>query len=450
MDIAIVILAAGKGTRMKSDLPKVMHPLAGWPMVRYVWQAAQALDPRAVAVVVGHGADLVREALGPAVPYVTQAEQLGTGHAVRQAEAATAGRARTVLVLYGDTPLIRPETLRRLVAHHEVEQAAVTVLSFYPADPTGYGRILRDAEGRMLAVIEEKAATPEQRAIGEANGGVLCVRDAWLWPNLARIERRPKGEYYLTDLIALAREQGEGIAALPADDPLEVMGLDDRLKLARAEAEMRRRINEGWLRAGVTLIDPAATYIEAGVEIGADTVIWPNTFLQGETRLGRGCTIGPGAVVRDSTIGDGCRVELSVIEEAIMEEGSNIGPFGHLRRGAHLGPGVHLGNFGEVKNSYLGPGAKMGHFSYLGDATVGAEANIGAGTITCNYDGRRKHRTVIGEGAFIGSDTLLVAPVEVGAGAKTGAGSVVTRDVPPGRVAYGVPARVRETERSEI
>jgi len=445
LDLAIVILAAGKGTRMKSDLPKVMHPLSGWPMVRHVWQAAQALDPAATAVVVGYGADLVREALGGDATYAVQEEQLGTAHAVQQAEATVAGRARTVLVLYGDTPLIRPPTLRRLVEHHETAGAAVTVLTSYPDDPTGYGRILRDPDdGRMLAIIEEKVATPEQRAIAEVNSGVLCVRDEWLWPNLDRIERRPKGEYYLTDLVALAREQGETVAALPTDDPLETIGLDTRPKLAQAEAEMRRRINEKWLRSGVTLVHPGATYIEAGVEIGSDTVIWPNTFLQGRTRIGRGCTIGPGAVIRDSTIGDGCRVELSVVEEAIMEEDSDIGPFGHLRRGAHLGPGVHMGNFGEIKNSYLGPGAKMGHFSYLGDATVGAGANIGAGTITCNYDGERKHRTVIGERAFIGSDTMLVAPVQVGDGAKTGAGAVVTRDVPPGKVAYGVPARVRE------
>ena len=219
--------------------------------------------------------------------------------------------------------------------------------------------------------------------------------------------------------------------------------MDEQLALAQARAEKRRRINEGHMRAGVTLVHPEATYIEAGVEIGAGTVVWPNTYLPGETRIGQGCTIGPGAVIRDSSIDVGCKVELSVVEVAIMEAGSDIGPFGHLRPGAHLGPGVHMGNFGEVKNSYLGPGVAMGHMSYLGDATVGAEANIGAGTITCNYDGQRKHQTVIGQGAFIGSDTMLVAPVEIGEGAKTGAGSVVTRDVPAGSVAYGVPARVK-------
>jgi bifunctional UDP-N-acetylglucosamine pyrophosphorylase/glucosamine-1-phosphate N-acetyltransferase len=340
-----------------------------------------------------------------------------------------------------------------MIDHHRAEGAALTLLTFRPQDPAGYGRIVRDAEtGRVVAVVEEKDATPQHRTITEVNSGIFCFRDRWLWPNLSRMEQRPGGEYYLTDLAAIACEQGEAVAAVPIADPLEVMGLDHRLKLAQGETEMRRRINEHWMLAGVTLVHPEATYIEADVRIEADTIIWPNTLLQGRTQIGRGCSIGPGTVIRDSTVGDGCRVELSVVEQAIMEDGSDVGPFGHLRKGAHLGVGAHMGNFGEVKNSYLGPGAKMGHFSYLGDATVGAGANIGAGTITCNYDGRRKHRTIIGQGAFIGSDTMLVAPVEIGEGATTGAGAVVTRDVPPGSVAYGVPARVKPTpgaDRSE-
>ncbi|MEJ2208597.1 MAG: bifunctional UDP-N-acetylglucosamine diphosphorylase/glucosamine-1-phosphate N-acetyltransferase GlmU [Anaerolineae bacterium] len=320
----------------------------------------------------------------------------------------------------------------------------MTLLTFRPENPAGYGRIVREAgTGRVLAIVEHDEATAEQREIGEVNSGILCFEDDWLWPHLARVERRPGGEVYLTDLIAMARDEDRAVAALQVADPLEVMGVDHRLKLARAEAEMRRRLNEALMLSGVTLIDPATTYIEAGVEIGADTVVWPNTLLQGQTRIGSRCTVGPGSVIRDSTIGDDCKVELSVVEQAVMEAGSDVGPFGHLRKGAHLGAGAHMGNFGELKNSYLGPGAKMGHFSYLGDATVGAEANIGAGTITCNYDGRRKHPTTIGQGAFIGSDTMLVAPVEVGDGARTGAGSVVTRDVPAGGLAYGVPARTK-------
>jgi bifunctional UDP-N-acetylglucosamine pyrophosphorylase/glucosamine-1-phosphate N-acetyltransferase len=444
LDLTIVVLAAGQGTRMRSDLPKVMHPLAGRPMVQFVADAARALEPASLAVVVGYGADLVRQALAEGITIVAQEEQLGTGHALQQAEGAVAGRAGTVLVLYGDTPLIRTRTLQQLLEHHQAEGAAVTLLTFRPEDPAGYGRIVRDpGTGRVLAIVEEAEATPEQHAIGEANSGIFCFRDTWLWPNLARLEQRPGGEIYLTGLVAMACQQGEGVAAVQAADPLEVVELDNRSRLARAEAEMRRRINERWMLEGVTFVHPETSYVEAEVQIGADTVIWPNTLLQGQTRIGRECTIGPGAVIRDSTVGDGCRVELSVVEQAIMEEGSDVGPFGHLRKGAHLGQGAHMGNFGELKNSYLGPGAKMGHFSYLGDATVGAGANIGAGTITCNYDGQRKHRTLIGAGAFVGSDTMLVAPVEIGEGAKTGAGSVVTRDVPPGSLAFGVPARIQ-------
>jgi len=451
LDLTIVILAAGQGTRMKSELPKVMHRVAGRPMVRYVLDAASALQPSALVVVVGYGADMVRETLGEDVAYAVQTEQLGTGHAVQQAEQAVAGRAPTVLVLYGDTPLLRPETLQALVEHHRSQEAAVTLLTFRPEDPTGYGRIVRDGDtGQVRAIVEHKVATPAQRTIKEVNSGLMCLQDEWLWPNLARVQRHPGGEVYLTELVALACQQDQTVAALAVADPLEVIGVDTRLKLAQAEGHMRRRINERWMMAGVTLIHPEATYIEEDVELGPETVVWPNTLLQGQTRIGQGCSIGPGSIIRDSTIGDGCRVELSVIEQAIMEEGSDIGPFSHLRKGAHLGPGVHIGNFGEVKNSYLGSGVKMGHVSYMGDATVGAKVVIGAGTITCNYDGQRKHRTVIGERAFVGSDTMLVAPVEVGAGAKTGAGSVVTRDVPPGSVAYGVPARVKSPPTSPL
>ena len=450
MDLAIIILAAGQGTRMKSDRPKVVHPVVGRPMVRYVLEAARALKPSHLAVVVGYGADLVRQAAGDGIVFVTQAEPQGTGHAVLQAKDCLAGQASTVLVLYGDTPLIRPETLCHMVDRHRTEGAALTLLTFWPEDVTGYGRIVRHpATGQVVAVVEEREATAQEREIREVNSGILCFQDQWLWPNLARLRRRPGGEIYLTDLVAIACKQGAKVLGLPISHPWEAMGVDNRVKLAQAEAEIRRRINERWMWHGVTLVHPETCYIEADVEIGADTVIWPNTLLQGRTRIGRGCIIGPGTVIRDSIIGDGCKVEMSVVEQAIMEERSEIGPFGHLRKGAHLGPGVHMGNFGEVKNSYLGPGVKMGHFSYLGDATVGAGANIGAGTITCNYDGQRKHRTVIGEGSFIGSDTLLVAPVEVGAGAKTGAGAVVTHDVPPGSVVYGVPARIRSTNSEE-
>jgi bifunctional UDP-N-acetylglucosamine pyrophosphorylase/glucosamine-1-phosphate N-acetyltransferase len=449
LSLTIIVLAAGQGVRMHSDLPKVMHPLAGRPMVRFAIDAARALEPDNLIVVVGYRADLVRGAVGQGIAFVTQEQQLGTGHAVQQAQMA-AGRADTVLVLYGDTPLIRSETLRQIVANHEAMGAAVTVLTSRPPDPTGYGRIVRDPDIQtVLAIVEEKDASPEQKLIDEVSSGIFCFRDSWLWPSLAEIEKSPAGEYYLTDLVGIARAQGEPVTAWTVADPLEVIGLDHRVKLAQGEAEMRRRINQRWMAAGVTLVNPEATYVDADVEIGSDTTIWPNTYLQGETRIGQECTIGPGSIIRDSSIGDRCRVELSVVEQAIMEENSDIGPFGHLRKGAHLGKGAHMGNFGEMKNSYLGPGAKMGHVGYLGDATVEAGANIGAGTITCNYDGKHKHKTLIGKQAFIGSGTMLVAPVEIGEGATTGAGSVVTRDVPDHSVAYGVPARVRSTPDEE-
>ncbi|MFN2183626.1 MAG: bifunctional UDP-N-acetylglucosamine diphosphorylase/glucosamine-1-phosphate N-acetyltransferase GlmU [Anaerolineae bacterium] len=449
MSLTIIVLAAGQGVRMHSELPKVMHPLAGRPMVRFAIDAARALEPDNLIAVVGYRADLVSGAVGQGIDFVTQEQQLGTGHAVQQAQMA-AGRAGTVLVLYGDTPLIRPETLRQIVANHEETGAAVTVLTSRPPDPTGYGRIVRDSDTTtVLAIVEEKDASPEQKLIDEVSSGIFCFRDSWLWPSLAEIEKSPAGEYYLTDLVAIARAQGEPVTAWTVADPLEVIGLDQRIKLAQGEAEMRRRINQRWMAAGVTLVDPEATYVDADVEIGSDTTIWPNTYLQGETRIGQECTIGPGSIIRDSSIGDRCRVELSVVEQAIMEEDSDIGPFGHLRKGAHLGKGAHMGNFGEMKNSYLGPGAKMGHVGYLGDATVEAGANIGAGTITCNYDGKHKHKTLIGKQAFIGSGTMLVAPVEIGEGATTGAGSVVTRDVPDRSVAYGVPARVRSAPDEE-
>jgi bifunctional UDP-N-acetylglucosamine pyrophosphorylase/glucosamine-1-phosphate N-acetyltransferase len=399
---------------MKSDLPTALHPLAGRPLLRFVVDAARALEPLQLTVVVDFGGDRVRQKMGEGVTYASQGQPLGTGHALLQAEQAVAGQAASVLVLYGNRPLIRPETLRRVLDRRESEDAAITLLTCSLPDATG----------------------------------IYCFRDEWLWPNLRQLQAGPGGKYDLADLVERAGAQGELVTTLQLDDGLEAMAVDDRLRLAQAEAEMRRRINERWMLAGVTLIHPEATFIEAEVEIGADTTIWPNSFLQGQTRIGSACTIGPGSVIRDSTIGDGCKVELSVVEQAIIEEGSEVGPFGHLRKGAHLARGVHMGNFGEVKNSYLGPGVKMGHFSYLGDATVGDRTNIGAGTITCNYDGQRKHRTLIGQEAFIGSDTMLVAPVEIGDGAMTGAGSVVTRDVPPGSVAFGVPARVQSTPTS--
>ncbi|MBM4466201.1 MAG: UDP-N-acetylglucosamine diphosphorylase/glucosamine-1-phosphate N-acetyltransferase [Chloroflexi bacterium] len=443
---SIVILAAGQSTRMKSELPKVLHHLAGKPMVQYAVESAAELTSEKPLLVVGYGADEVRRVVGDHVIYVEQREQLGTGHALLQASPLLEGRSETVAVCYADMPLLSTDTLRRLVELHAENKGPITMLTVEADDPMGFGRILRDEAGQVVGIVEEAVATEEQKAIRELNCGVYCFDGHWLWPHLTQLPLSPKGEYYLTDLVAMAAAEGQAVEALKINDVTEVLGINNRSHLAQAEAVMRQRINRKWMLEGVTLLDPSLIFIEATVEIGQDTVIYPNTYLQGATAIGRQCRLGPDTIVRDSTIGDGCTIEVSVVEGAVLEEDVDVGPFSHLRKGAHLAKGVHVGNFGEVKNSYLGPGTKMGHFSYLGDATVGKEVNIGAGTITCNYDGQRKHRTIIEDGAFIGSDTMLVAPVRVGAGAKIGAGSVVTHDIPPHSVAYGVPARVRDKE----
>jgi len=447
--LSVVILAAGQSTRMKSELPKVLHPLAGKPMVQYSVEMAAELTPEKPLLVVGNGADQVRRAVGDQVIYVEQRELLGTGHALLQTRPLLEGRSEMVLVWYADMPLLSADTQRQLLELHGERKGPIAMLTVEADDPMGFGRILRDEAGQVIGIVEEAVATDAQKAIRELNCGVYCFNSHWLWPHLAQLPLSPKGEYYLTDLVAMAVAEGQVIEALKIRDVTEVLGINDRLHLAQAEAAMRQRINQKWMLEGVTLLAPSLTFIDATVEIGQDTVIYPNTYLEGATAIGRQCRLGPNTIVRDSTIGNGCTIEASVVEGAVLEDGVDIGPFAHLRQGAHLAKGVHVGNFAEVKNSYLGPGAKMGHFSYLGDATVGQNVNIGAGTVTCNYDGQRKHPTIIEDGAFIGSGAMLVAPVRVGAGAKVGAGSVVTHDIPPGSVVYGVPARVRGEVKEE-
>jgi bifunctional UDP-N-acetylglucosamine pyrophosphorylase/glucosamine-1-phosphate N-acetyltransferase len=445
MKTAIIILAAGQGTRMKSDLQKVLHPLAGKPMITYAVETAQALTDTKPVLIVGRGAEAVRGIVGQGVVFVEQAEQRGTGHAVLQARETLLSQADLVLVTYADMPLLTLETLRQLVERQQENAGPITMLILVADDPRGFGRIMRDESSAVVRIVEEAVATPEQLAIRELNAGVYCFDADWLWTHVGQIPLSlPKEEYYLTDLIEMAVGEGLRVEAVSVEDPLETLGINTRVHLAEAESALRRRINQRWMLDGVTIVDLATTYIEPGVTIGRDTTIWPNTHLRGQTTIGEHCAIGPNTIVEDCQIGDRCRVLASVLEQAAMEDESDIGPFGHLRKGGHLCKGAHMGNFGELKNATLGPGAKMGHFSYLGDAEVGAKANIGAGTITCNYDGVRKHKTEIGEGAFIGSDTMLVAPVKVGQGAKTGAGSVVTHDIPDGTLAYGVPARVRK------
>ncbi|MBN1890122.1 MAG: bifunctional UDP-N-acetylglucosamine diphosphorylase/glucosamine-1-phosphate N-acetyltransferase GlmU [Thermoflexales bacterium] len=442
-ELAVVILAAGQGTRMKSDLPKVLHPLAGRPMLAYSLELAAQLSPEPPVLVVGHGADAVRQAAGDRARCVEQSPQLGTGHAVLQAAPLLKGNCQHLIVFYADMPLFRLETLQGLIEQHRGQAATLTVLTVEPDTPRGFGRILRDEAGRVTAIVEEHEATPAQRAIRELNTGLYVLEADWLWAQLPRLPLSPKGEYYLTDLVLMAAQAGRRVESSLCADPSEALGINTRAHLAEAETLARKRINEQVMLAGVTLVDPATTYIEAGVQVGADTIIYPNTHVQGNTRIGGACIIGPNTIIRSSTIGSHCEIEASVVEGATLEDEVDVGPFAHLRKGAYLCRGVHMGNFGEVKNSRLGPGTKMGHFSYLGDATTGANVNIGCGTITCNYDGQRKHPTVIEDGAFIGSDTMLIAPVRVGYKAKTGAGSVVTHDVPDGAIAYGVPAHVK-------
>lgn len=444
MTTATVILGAGYGTRMKSKLPKVLHPLAGRPLVEWSVTAGHRISDLPPVVVVGYGQEQVRALLGDRVEYAVQEDLLGTGHAVMQAQPLLQGKADRVVVIYADMPLLQAATLQKLTDLFESEAGrnnlAIAMLTIEREDAQGFGRIVRNAQGEIQAIVEEVDCTPAQLAIRELNPGIYCFDGDWLWENLSKLEVSSKGEYFLTDMVAAAVRQGRRVVSMLA--PVEdVYGINNRSHLAQAAAVMRQRILERHMLAGVSIIDPATTYIDDTVQIGQDTTILPGTNLQGQTTLGADCVIGPNSRVVDSLIGDGCRVEYSVIEEARMDEGSEIGPFGHLRKGAHLGAGVHMGNFGEVKNSYLGPGTKMGHFSYIGDATIGANVNIGAGTITCNYDGVRKHRTTLGDDVFLGSDTLLVAPVRLAEGARTGAGSVVTRDVNENTLVYGVPAR---------
>lgn len=446
MKIATVVLAAGYGTRMKSDLPKMMHPVAGRPMVEWAVKTAQAVGHRPPVVVVGYGKELVQGLLGDQAQYVEQTELLGTGHAVLQAKPLFAGKSDAVTVTYGDMPLLQIETLRNLT-NLFVEQRSgrssdpvIAMLTIVRDDPQGFGRIVRNQQGEIQAIVEEVDCTPEQKLIRELNPGIYCFDANWLWENLDKIPISKKGEYFLTDMVGIAVGQGRRVvtALAPLDD---VNGINTRVHLANASEVLRHRILEKQMLAGVTIVDPHSTYIDDTVMIERDTTILPGCLLHGATTVGAHTIIGPYSQITDSVIGSHCRVTYSVIEEARMEDHCEIGPFGHLRKGAHLAEGVHLGNFGEVKNSYLGPGTKMGHFSYLGDTHVEGNVNIGAGTITCNYDGLHKHKTEIGQNAFIGSDTLLVAPVTIGAGARTGAGAVVTKDVPPDTLVYGVPAR---------
>lgn len=441
MKTAGVILAAGQGTRMKSRLPKVLHPLMGKPMIQYSIDTIKSVTGNKPNLIIGFEAEKIRAQTGNEVETILQDPQLGTGHALQMARTKLEGQSEYILVTLADMPLIRQQTLQAVLEAHISNPGPITLLTVKTPDARGFGRVQRDEQGRIQAIIEEAQATDEQLKITELNTSIYCFSSGWLWDALQRIPMSPKGEYYLTDLVGIAVREGQDIHAIELSDPDEAIGINSRDHLAEAGERLRRRINLDWMLSGVTIIDPHSTYIESEVSLGPDTVVWPNTFLLGKSTVGEECQLGPNSVLRDSQIGERCTVVMSVLEKATVEDEVDIGPFAHLRKGAHIGRGVHIGNFGEIKNSVLGEGTKMGHFSYIGDATIGPDVNIGAGTITCNFDGEKKNQTDIEAGAFIGSDTMLVAPVKIGKGARTGAGSVVTRDVPADTLAVGMPAR---------
>jgi bifunctional UDP-N-acetylglucosamine pyrophosphorylase/glucosamine-1-phosphate N-acetyltransferase len=434
----IVVLAAGKGTRMRSDLPKVLHRLAGRPLLDHVLDAAAPLSPASITVVVGHQAEAVRAALaGRDCGFALQSPQLGTGHALLQTETSLAGAAGDVLLLSGDVPLLRTETIAGLVARHRQAGAAATVLTANVDLPDGYGRIVRDATGRATRIVEHKDATAAEREIREINSGVYVFDLAPLFDNLRRIgSNNAQGEYYLPDLIALYVERGMTVETMSLPNADEIKGVNSRVELAALSRGLRLKKCEALMLAGVTIEDPATAYIDAGVEVGPDTTIHPNVSLEGTTRIGARCEIHSGSRLVNARIDDDVLIRNHcVITDTVVASKATVGPFAHLRPDSSLGEGAHVGNFVELKKTSMAAGAKANHHAYLGDAVIGRDVNVGAGTITCNYDGSAKHQTVIEDGAFIGSDTQLVAPVTVGRGAYVAAGSSIVEDVPAGALA---------------
>ncbi|WJY26730.1 MULTISPECIES: bifunctional UDP-N-acetylglucosamine diphosphorylase/glucosamine-1-phosphate N-acetyltransferase GlmU [Sporosarcina] len=437
-----IVLAAGQGTRMKSNLYKVLHPVCGKPMVEHVIDHVRGIGADRVVTVVGHGAEKVEQTLGSKSEYVLQDEQLGTAHAVQQAEQLLGDLDGTTLVVCGDTPLIRSETMEALVREHRELGAKATILTAIADNPAGYGRIIRGENGEVLRNVEQKDATPEEQAVREINTGTYCFDNRALFEALKKVKNdNAQGEYYLPDVIGILQSEGSLIGAYACEDFSETLGVNDRVVLSQAEAVMRRRIAETHMRNGVTIISPDTAVISADAEIGRDTVIQPGTLIEGACRIGEECVIGPNSHLTDSTIGDRTTVHSSVVKSSIIGADTAVGPFAHIRPESELGDHVKVGNFVEIKKSTFGNGSKVSHLSYIGDADVGSAVNIGCGSITVNYDGKNKFKTTIEDEAFIGCNSNLVAPVKVGKGSYVAAGSTVTKDVPEDSLAI---ARVRQ------
>jgi bifunctional UDP-N-acetylglucosamine pyrophosphorylase/glucosamine-1-phosphate N-acetyltransferase len=438
-------MAAGLGTRMRSGVPKVLHRICGRPMIDYVLDAAIEATGGRPLVVGPPASDAVANAVATRADVVVQAEPRGTGDALRAALAALPDETDEILVLSGDVPLVRADLLSGLLEARVLDHAAIALVAVDAIDPSGLGRVVRNEGGTVERVVEDKDASDEERRIAEINAGLYAFDASWLRRRIGDLQpSAATGELYLTDLVAIAREDGRLVAALDVDDDGRLMGINDRAQLARAEWDMRVDLNDHWMRAGVTMVDPSTVYIDHAVELARDVILEPNVIIRGATRVGERTRIAAGSQIADSVIGADCVIWASVIERSEVEDEVTIGPFSHLRPGAHVGRRSEIGNYAEIKNSRLGEHVRQHHNSYLGDADVGADTNVGAGTITANYDGARKHRTTIGERVFLGVDTMLRAPVTLGDDSKTGAGAVVTRDVPPGKLAVGVPARIRE------
>lgn len=438
-EVAAIVLAAGKGTRMKSELVKVMHPLGGLPMISWPVMVAREAGASIVTVVIGHQSEKVQEYFSDQsdIVFASQDEQLGTGHAVACCRQALSGFTGTVLILCGDVPLITTQTLQLMLDHHSSQRAAVTVLTTCMENPFGYGRVLKDADGKVVAIVEEKDATAAQRSINEINSGIYCVDARFLFAAIGELKNdNAQQEYYLTDIIKAAVAGGKACCAFAVGDPMEVMGVNDRAQLAEAGRVVRQRINRKLMLAGTTIIDPAATYIDHGVSIGKDTTILPNVVISGTTVIGDNCTVESSAIIKDCKVGSGVTIKAaSVMTDAIIGNHVSIGPMAHLRPGTELHDEVKIGNFVETKKIVMGTGSKASHLTYLGDATIGRQVNIGCGTITCNYDGVKKHRTVIEDDVFVGSDVQFVAPVSIGRNSLIAAGTTVTSDVPPDSLA---------------